>query len=125
MQWVFGSMVHGSRSCHWAWVKGLHLVGTKAIALEPNCQVHHVRVGGARVRGNKIRNQILLFTCFTAVFVKHLLESIVRPHTRFHHFREYIGFGMFGGDFEITADMVGDQFFDIFGVFDRQIIAQA
>jgi hypothetical protein len=53
-------VVHRGGGGHRAGVEGLHLVGLEAVALEPERQVHHVLVAGARVRGDEVRDQVLL-----------------------------------------------------------------
>ena len=79
-------MIHRRGGCHGAGVKGLHLVRTKAVALEPKRQVHHVFIAGAGVRRNEIGNEKLFFASFGAVLVKHLFELVVAANARLHHF---------------------------------------
>ena len=63
-------MVHRGGGGHRAGVEGLHLIGAKTVFLEPNRQVQHVLIAGARMRGNKVRNQELLLPDFGAELVK-------------------------------------------------------
>ena len=85
-QWVFGGVVHGCGSGHGAWIEGLNLVGTKAVFLQPNCQVHHVFIAGTWVGCNEIRHQKLFLASFSAELVKHTLELVIGANARLHHF---------------------------------------
>src|SRR5690606_10141675 len=60
VQGVVATVVHGGGHGHGRWVEGLHLVGAKAVALEPQRQVHHVLIRGARVGGDEVGDQVLL-----------------------------------------------------------------
>ena len=86
LQGVSFAVVHGSCSGHGAGVEGLHLVSTKAILLEPLRKSHHVLIHGSRMRSNKVGHQVLLLARFGTKSIKHLLKSIVGPHTWLHHF---------------------------------------
>ena len=57
---VHVGVVHRRGRGHGAGVEGLHLVGAEAVALEPEGQVHHVFIAGARVGRDEVRNQELL-----------------------------------------------------------------
>src|ERR1700722_1755652 len=59
-EWVLAAVVHRGGAGHWRGQKRLHLVGAKAIALEPERQLQHVLIAGARMGGYEIRNQVLL-----------------------------------------------------------------
>ena len=72
-QGIQARVVHGRGSGHGAGVEGLHLVGAKAVALEPQGQVHHVFVAGAGVGGDEVGDEKLLFAGLGVVLVKQLL----------------------------------------------------
>src|SRR5690606_27870266 len=76
-QRVLARMVHGRGRGHRGRIERLHLIGTEAVALEPERQVHHVLIGGARMGGDEIRDQVLLLARFLAELVEHLLETVV------------------------------------------------
>ena len=87
--------------------------------------MHHVFVAGAGVGGDEVRNQILLLAGLGAVLVKHLFEALVAANAGLHHHRQGAAFGVLGRDLQITADVVGHQFFHVLGAFDRQVVTQA
>ena len=124
-QRVLIRVVHRRGGGHGRWVKGLYLVGPKAVFFQPLCQVHHVFVAGTRVGSDKVRNQKLLFTGFQAVLFKQLFELVVAANTRLHHLRQRALLGVLRRDFQIAADVVRHQFFHIFRTLYRQVVAQA
>jgi hypothetical protein len=67
LQRVQARVVHRRGGGHRAGVEGLHLVGLEAVALEPEREVHHVLVAGARVRGDEVRDQVLLLAGLAAL----------------------------------------------------------
>ncbi|CNU24713.1 Uncharacterised protein [Salmonella enterica subsp. enterica serovar Bovismorbificans] len=69
-QRVFAGVIHGGRIRQRRRVEVLHLIQTEAVALEPQRQIHHILVPRARMRGDKIRDQILLFSGLFRVKVK-------------------------------------------------------
>ena len=89
------------------------LVGMKAVALEPDCQMHHVFVGRARMRGNEIRNEILLLSRLDAEFMKQLLETAIGADLRLHHHAQGASLGMLGGNLQVAADVVPHQLADV------------
>ena len=72
---------------------------------------------------NKVGNQILLFAGLCREFLKQGFEFFVAAYPRLHHFGQWADFGVLGGDFEIAADVVRHQFFDVFRRGHRQVIA--
>ncbi len=86
-QRVFTGVIHGGGGGHWRWIEGLYLIGTETILFQPDRQVHHVVVGGARMRRDEIRNQILFLAGFLAEAIKHLLEAVIGTNTGLHHLR--------------------------------------
>ncbi len=124
-QRVLARMVHGRGAGHRRRVEGLHLVGAETVALEPQGQVHHVFVGGARMRGDEVRNQVLLFPGFLGVLLEHPLELVIAADARLHHLVERTFLGVFRGDLQVAADVVGHQFLHVFRRLDRQVVAQA
>ncbi len=118
-------MIHRSRCGHGRWIEGLHLIGAKTVFLEPNGEVHHVNILRAGVGGDEVGDEVLFFAGLFAVFVEERFELVVCAHARLHHFGQRPALGVFGGDFEIAADVVRDEFFDVFGALDSEIVAHA
>ena len=113
LQRVAAAVVHRRGAGHGAGVEGLHLVGAEAVALEPERQVQHVFVTGARVRGDEVRDQELLLAGLGAELVEQLLEAVVAADAGLHHLGQRTGLGVLGRDLQITADMVGHQLLHI------------
>ena len=124
-QRVASAVVHRRGGGHGAGVEGLDLVGPKTVFLEPDGQVHHVLVAGARMGGDEIRNQKLFFAHLGAVLVKQRLEFVVAADTGLHHLGQRPLLGVLGRDLEVAAHMVLHQFFDVLRAFDGQVVAQA
>ena len=124
-QRVLARVVHGRGGGHRRRIERLHLVGPEAVALEPQRQVHHVFVGGARVRGNEVRNQVLLFPGFLGVLLEHALELVIAADARLHHLVERTFLGMLRGDLQVAADVVGHQLLDVLRRLDRKVVTQA
>ena len=124
-QRILAAVVHSCRRGHGRRVKGLHLVGAKTVFLQPQRQVHHVFVAGARVGGDKVWNQILLFTGFQTELLKQSFEFVVAANPRLHHLGERALLGMLRRNLQVTANMVGYQFFHVLGALHRQVVAQA
>ena len=61
LEWILPRPVHRCCSCHRTRQKRLDPVRSIAIGLQPEGKVEHILVGRARMRGDEIRNQILLF----------------------------------------------------------------
>ena len=118
-------MVHRRGGGHGAGVEGLDLVGAKTVFLEPDGQVHHVLVAGARMGGDEIRNQKLFFAHLGAVLVKQRLEFVVAADTGLHHLGQRPLLGVLGCDLEVATHMVLHQFFDVLRALDCQVVAQA
>ena len=57
--------------------------------------------------------------------VEHLLEPVVGADARLHHLVERAALGVLGRDLQVAADVVGDQFLDVFRALDREVVAQA
>ncbi len=75
--------------------------------------------------GDEIGNQVLLLARLFRELLEHRLELVVGAHARLHHVRQRPLFGVFGGDLEIAADVVADQFLDVLGVAHGEVVAQA
>ena len=73
---------------------------------------------------NKIRDQVLFFTCFLRVFLEHRFKSIVSPDTRLHHFGERALFCVFRRDLQVTTDMFCHQFLNVLRRLNRKVITQ-
>ena len=65
---------------------------------------------------NSAGGSILLFPGFLRKLFEHLLKPVIGSDARFHHFVERAALRVFGRNFEITANMVSNQFFDILGI---------
>ena len=124
-QRVFVGVVHRGGAGHRRWVKSLHLVCTKAIFLEPDRQVHHVFVAGARVGCDEIGNEVLLLADFSRKPVEHLFELVIAADARLHHLGEWPLLGVLRGDLQVTAHMVLNQLLHILGRLHSQVVAQA
>ena len=93
--------------------------------LQPQREIHHIFISRPRVGGNKVWNQILLFTRLLRISIEQLLKAIVAAHTRLHHLRQWPLFGMFRSNLQITADVVGGQLFDVARIFNRNVVTNA
>ncbi len=124
-QGVATGVVHGRGQRHRARQEGLHLIGAEAVRLEPEGEVEHVLVGGAGVRGDEVRDQVLLLAGLARELLEHGLEAVVGADAGLHHLGERTALGMFGRDLQVAADMVGDQLLHIGGRFHRKVITQA
>ncbi|CDK65720.1 hypothetical protein [Klebsiella pneumoniae IS10] len=122
-QRVLAGVIHGGRVRQRRRIEVLHLVETEAMLLQPQRQVHHIFITGPRMSGDKVRDQILLFTRLLRIGVEQLFKAVVAAHSRLHHLRQRSLFGMLRGDLQIAADVVGRQLFDIARIFDRDVIA--
>ncbi|CSA98473.1 Uncharacterised protein [Vibrio cholerae] len=60
--------------------------------------------------GNEVRDQILFFARFSAVFFKQLFKAIISTHAWFHHHAQWAFFRMLRSNLQIAADVVGHQF---------------
>lgn len=92
---------------------------------QPQRQIHHIFIARTGVRGDEIRDQILLFTCLFRVGIEQLFKAVIAAHARLHHLRQRPFFGMFRGNLQITADVMGRQLFDIARIFHGDVITHA
>src|SRR5690606_2143756 len=99
-QRVLAGVVHGGGRGHGRRVEGLHLVGAEAVGLQPQGQVHHVLVGGARVRRDEVGDQVLLLARLLRVLVEHLLEAVIGADARLHHLVQRPALGVLRGDLQ-------------------------
>ncbi len=81
-QRVAAAVVHGGGGGHRAGVKGLHLVGPKAVFFQPDRQMQHVFIGGAGVGGDEVGDQKLLFARLCGELVKQRLELVISCQCR-------------------------------------------
>ena len=123
-QRILARVVHGRGGGHRRGIEGLHLVRTEAVALEPEGEVHHVLVRGTRMRGDEVRDQVLLLARLLGVLLEHLLEAVVAADAGLHHLVQRTALGVLGRDLQVAADMVGDQFLDVLGRFHSQVVSQ-
>ena len=82
-QRVLARVVHRRRRGHRPRQKRLHLVGTVAVFLQPQRELEHVLVGRAGMRGDEVRDQVLLFAGRLREAVEELLELVVRADPGF------------------------------------------
>ena len=75
-QRVISGVVHRRRGRHRRRQERLHLIGAEAVLLEPDREREHVLVGGARVRRDEVRDQVLLLARLRAVAIEELLALI-------------------------------------------------
>ena len=97
-------------------VERLHLVGTEIVALEPQRKVHHVFVFGARVSGDEVRDQVLLFACFLGVLLEHALELVIAANARLHHLveRTFLGGILLGISESLFSGLINSDYKDVF-----------
>ena len=93
--------------------------------LEPQRQIHHIFVARPRVCGDKVRNQILLFTRLLRVGVEQLFKAVIAAHSRLHHLRQRPFLGVLRRNLQVAADVVRRQLFDIARIFHRQVVTHA
>ncbi len=124
-QRVAAGVVHGRGRGHGAGIEGLHLVCAEAVLLEPDGEVHHVLVAGARMRGDEVRDQELLLARLFAELLEHLLEAVIAADARLHHLGERALLGVLWRDLQVAPHMVLHQFPDVFGRLHGQVVAQA
>ena len=107
----------GRKVCTWS--------RRKSLLLQPQRQFEHVLVGGARMRGDEVGDQVLLLAGLLRKLVEHRLELVVAAHARLHHFRQRPFLGVLGRDLQVAADVVRHQFLDVFGRAHGEVVAQA
>ena len=123
-QRVAAGVVHRRGRGHRAGVEGLHLIGAKAVFLQPQRQIHHVFVAGARVGCDEVRNQKLLLARFKRELVKHLLELVIVANAWLHHLGQRALLSVLRRNFEVAAHMVLHQLFHVLWRLDRKVVAQ-
>ena len=124
-QRVFPGVIHGCGVRQRRWIEVLHLIQTETTLLQPQRQIHHIFVTRTRMRGNKVRDQVLLFTRLLRVGIEQFLKAIVAAHPRLHHLRQRAFFGMLWRNLQVAANVVGRQLFDITRVFNRDVVTHA
>ena len=107
-------MVHRRSQRHRRRQEGLHLIKAKAVALEPQRKIEHVGKRRPRMGGDEVGDEVLLLASLTREFLEQRFELLVARYRRLHHVRQRAGFGVFRRDFEVAADVMGDQFLDVF-----------
>jgi hypothetical protein len=125
VQRVAAAVVHGGGERHRRRQEGLHLIEAEVVALQPEGEVEHVGVGGPRMRGDEVGNQVLLLAGFLRELLEHQPELLVGTHPRFHHVRQRSILGVFRGDLQVAADMVPHEFTDVLGVAHGKVVTQA
>ena len=115
LQRILAGVIHRRGARHRRGQKGLHLIGAKTVALEPERELEHVFVGRARMRGDEIGNQILLFANLFRVFIEQFLEAVIGADPGLHHFRERPVAHVLGRNLQVAADVMLHQFLDVFG----------
>ena len=74
------------------------------------------------MRGNEVRDQVLLLTCLKAVLIEHAFEAVIGANTGLHHFRQRLAFGMLRGDLEVATDVMRHQLFNVFRTLNSEVI---
>ncbi len=77
------------------------------------------------MRGDKVRDQVLLFTRLLGVLLEHALELVVAANARLHHLIQRAFLGVLRGDFQVAAHVVGHQLLDVLRGFHSEVITQA
>ncbi len=77
------------------------------------------------MRGDEVRNQVLLLAGLARKLVEQRLEPVVAADARLHHLRQRPVLGVLGRDLEVAADVMGHQFLDVGRRLDREVVAQA
>ncbi|CSC09461.1 Uncharacterised protein [Vibrio cholerae] len=121
-QRVHFCVIHRGSITHWRWIEVLYLVTTVVVGFQPQREVNHVFIFSTRVSGDEVRDQILFFARFSAVFFKQLFKAIIRPHTRFHHHAQRAFFRMLRSNLQIAANVVGHQLTHVLRRFNRQVV---
>ena len=106
----FGSQRHG------CWRKILHLFQFKVQLLRLNSQIGHILVVTTRVTGDKIRNQLLIQSCFPVYPLELLLELSEISKRRFAHQIQHRIRRMFGRHLQPSGNMVRNQLANIFNM---------
>jgi hypothetical protein len=88
LQRVPAAVIHGRGNRHRRRQEGLHLIEAEVVALQPQRQIEHVLVGGARMRGDEVRDQVLLLAGLLRELLEHRLELLVGTHAGLHHVRQ-------------------------------------
>ena len=66
--------------------------------------------------GDEVGDKVLFFACLARIQIKQSLELIVCRDTRFHHFRQGLIFAVLRRNFQISANMMSNQLFNILRV---------
>ncbi|KIG14484.1 hypothetical protein DB30_06711 [Enhygromyxa salina] len=118
-------MIHGRGGCHRRRQERLDLIGAEPVPLEPQRELEHVFVGGARVRGDEVGDQVLLLASLLAVALEQLLEALVGADPGLHHLGQRPRGDVLGGELEVAAHVMGDQLAHVLGRLDGEVVAQA
>ena len=72
----------------------------------------------------EIRDKVLLLASLFREPVKQLLEAIIGANTRLHHLVQRSALGMLRRNFQVAADMMRNEFPDVFRIFNREVVAK-
>ena len=122
-QRVLARVPHRSGGRHRRRQEGLHLVRTEAVLLEPQRQLEHVIIGGARMGRDEVRDQVLLLARLLRELVEQLLEPVVGTHAGLHHLRQRPFANGLRRDLQVAANVVLREFLDVLRRLDGEVIA--
>ncbi len=76
------------------------------------------------MRGDEVRDQVLLLARLFRELLEHLFEAIVGADARLHHLGQRPFFSMLRCNLQVTAHVVGDQLLDVFRRLHGQVVTQ-
>ena len=122
---VVARVVHAGGDVEGAGDEILHLVGAVVVALEEQGQVDHRVQVAAWMAGDVVRDEVLLFAGGFRLLVERAGEFFEVVVARFFHLVQHAGVGVFGGDFQMAADVVLGQFAHVDRIAAGQVHADA
>lgn len=111
-QGVQPGMVHGCRDGARCRIEILDLLGHDPVVLDIQREFDGMIQGAARVTGNQVGHQELLFAQAGVDRLIPFLEGLVDTRTGFAHGLQNLGIDMFRSDLQLAADMMVAQFFE-------------
>ena len=77
------------------------------------------------MRGNKVGDEVLLFTRFAGEPLKHLGKAVIAPHPRLHHLGKGTRFSVFRRNLQVATYMMSHQLPHIFWALHRQVVSKS
>ncbi len=121
-QRIDARVVHRSGDRHRRGNEVLNLPRAQILLLQVQGQLHGVRERGARVTGDEVRHQVLLFAGRFTGLAKRLREALVHLDARLLHLFQHFRIGVLGRHGDLAAGVVLGQFGDEFRAALGQII---